>query len=150
MAERRRYTKKQKASAVALATTINPFAASQETGIPRTTILGWMEKPEYDILRQKTRDEMADGFKLLANLALSRLLKQIEDDDVDPRDVAVAMGIATEKFLLLRGEATARTEHRQWTDELDDDEKRKLREWIDSLDDPAATTAEGATPGAEV
>ena len=111
MAEkRRRYTKQQKAAAVGLALTVNPLAAAEGTGIPRTTILGWLDRPEYDILRQKTGQEMAEGFKVLANLAQRRLLKQIEDDEVDPKDVAVAMGIATEKYLLLSGEATARTE----------------------------------------
>lgn len=146
MEKRRRYTKQQKAAAVGLALAVNPLAASQETGIPRTTILGWMDKPEYDILRQKTHEEMADGFKLLANLALNRLVKQIEDDEVDPKDVAVTMGIATEKFLLMSGDVTSRTETRSLADDLNDHERAALKAIL--LEELESGQEEGGDPGA--
>ena len=155
MAERRRYTKKQKAAAVGLALAINPLAASEGTGIPRTTILGWMDRPEYDSLRQKTGAEMSEGFKVLANLAMQRLLKQIEDDEVDPKDVAVAMGIATEKYLLMSGEATSRTESTLLRGKSDHEQQLladvinselERRAYADAVGDQAADTVEEPAP----
>ena len=48
---RRRYTTRTKLTTVLAADMTNPKAASEATGIPRTTILQWMDKPEFEIGR---------------------------------------------------------------------------------------------------
>lgn len=148
---RRRYTRQQKMAAVAEATVNGTEQASVKTGIPRTTILYWLDRPEFVELRNKTREELSDGFKALAHLALTRLMEAINSGDVEPRDLSVALGIATDKHLLMSGEATGRTETRTWTDALDPDKQRKLRDWalerLDELDrrtDDAQGDAQGA------
>lgn len=62
---------------------------------------------------------------------------------MEARDLTILLGVATDKGLLLAGDATSRSETRTWTDDLGDDEKQKLRDWIDSLDDPAPADEPG-------
>lgn len=128
MATRRRYTKREKASAVMAAIASNTTAAAEQTGIPRTTIEYWLERPEFVELRQKTQEERADGMRTLALLAMDRLSALIPT--MEPRDLIVLMGVATEKGQLLGGQATERTEHRDITDGLDDHERAALNEAI--------------------
>lgn len=138
----------ERVTAVALAEVNGVEAASVQTGIPSRTIRVWMDRPEFADLRSKTRDELADGFRAYAHLALTRLMEAAQRGDIEPRDLATSLGIAVDKMLVMRGEATSRTETRTWTDDLNDDEKQRLRDWIDSLDDPATADGQGAPAGA--
>ena len=52
----------------------------------------------------------------------------------------ILLGVSAEKAQLLGGGPTSRTETRTLVDDLDDDEKRRLRDWIDGL--PAGAPAE--------
>src|SRR4030095_14047962 len=101
MAERRRYTKREKAVAVtaALATSIKAAAETQD--IPRKTVEYWVNAPEFAALRQKTREELAEGSMLLAHLAQDALAAKIRAGEVDSRDLAVIYGIAIDKGQLL-------------------------------------------------
>lgn len=151
---RRRYTAAQKIDAVAQAEINGAEQAAEATGIPRTTILYWLDKPEFVALRQKTRDEKRDGYRVIVAKAQQRLVELIPT--MEPRDLTILLGVAQDKDLLLSGDATARSETRTWTDDLNDTEKQRLRDWIDSLDDPATSAGQGETPspatdaGAEV
>ena len=128
MATRRRYTKREKASAVMTALASSTQAASEAKGIPRKTIAYWLESEEFAELRQKTQEERADGMRTLALLAAARLAALIPT--MEARDLIVLMGVATEKGQLLGGQATERTEHRDITDGLDDHERAALNEAI--------------------
>jgi hypothetical protein len=97
----------------------NPLAASEATRIPRTTILGWLDKPEYVTLRQNARAEIAEEAMVVARLAWQALGDAIREGRVEPRELITAAGVATDKASLLSGEATARTEHRD-IDDVDD------------------------------
>lgn len=130
-ATRRRYTKSQKAEAVAEAERSSMTAASERTGIPVTTIDYWMDKPEFAELRSKTREQIAEGSMVLANLAQSELSRKVKAGEVEPRDLAVIYGIAIDKAQLLSGAATSRTETKSLTDGLDDHERQTLRDVID-------------------
>lgn len=101
-------------------------AASDKTGIPRRTISLWMDNPEYAELRQKTREELAEGFKALAHLSMSALLEQVKAGQVDSRDLTILLGVATDKHLLMSGEATSRNESKDITRDLDDHESEVL------------------------
>lgn len=139
---RRRYTNAQRAQAVAEAEVNGLTRASEKTGIPLTTIDYWLDKPEFVELRSKTREEMRDGFRVLVHKAQERLEALVPT--MEPRDLTILLGVATDKGLLLAGDATSRSETRTWTDDLNDDEKQRLRDWIDSLDGPAPVAREGA------
>jgi transposase-like protein len=153
MAERRRYTKAQKAEAVTVALGSSTMAAAEQTGIPRKTLAYWMDDPEYADLRQKTREQIAEGSMVLANLAQAELTRKVKAGEVEPRDLAVIYGIAIDKAQLLAGMATARTETRTLTDGLDDHEKQLLRDLIDGATAESAEAGAGSDPvgvGADV
>jgi hypothetical protein len=57
----RRYTKRQKVTAVLAADMTSVQAAAESTGIPRTTLIHWMDDPEMVELRQKTREQLAEA-----------------------------------------------------------------------------------------
>ena len=144
----------ERIAAVALAELNGAEAASEATGIPRTTIAYWLDLPEFVELRQKTREEMRDGFRVIVHKAQERLTELIPT--MEPRDLTILLGVSTEKALLVGGDATSRSETRTWTDDLNDGEKQRLRDWIDSLDDPASAAGEteaasaSSNTGAEV
>ena len=128
MATHRRYTKREKATVVMAAIASNTAAAAEQTGVPESTIRYWLERPEFVELRAKTQEERADGMRTLALLAMDRLAQLLPT--MEPRDLIVLMGVATEKGQLLAGQATERTEHRDITDGLDDHEREALNEAI--------------------
>lgn len=125
---RRRYTRDQKAQAVLAASASSVLAASEQTGIPRKTIEYWLDKPEFATLRQKSQEDMAEQFRVAAQMALGRLIELIPS--MKAHDLVVLAGVATEKGQLLAGGATARTENVSITDGFDDHEKHALRDAI--------------------
>ena len=126
MTTRRRYAKKDKDSAVMAALASSTLAAADQTGIPESTIRYWLDDPKFAKLREKSDAERAEGFRTLASLAMARLEMLIPT--MEPRDLVVLMGVATEKAALVSGGATARTESRSLTDGMDDHEKAKLKQ----------------------
>lgn len=119
MATHRRYTRKEKAAAVAQATLTSTEAASDTTGIPESTIRYWLDKPEFAELRAKTRDQVADEFWSTIQLGVHRLAELIPRTD-DLQKVSVAVGVLYDKHALLTGSATSRTEARDITGSLSD------------------------------
>jgi hypothetical protein len=116
---RRRYTKAQKAEAVAAATISSTEAASESLGIPRTTIAYWLDQPEFVALRQKTRDQVAEAMWSAIQLGLDEVAKGLRGE-APLRDKATALGILYDKHALLTGGATGRTESRDITGSLAD------------------------------
>lgn len=151
MTERRRYTKRERAEAVAEAEMTTPEAAAEKLGIPRTTILYWRDKPEFVELRQKTREDAAEGWQAIMHLAQARIIATI--DEFEPRDLSVLSGVATDKYLLLTGQATSRSEHTTLTEGMNDHERQVLRDILDGAAAESAPVSEGSDPvgaGAEV
>lgn len=136
MTERRRYTRKQKATAVIAATVSSVAAAAEAQGIPETTLAYWMDRPEYVELRAKTRETIAHETRTLAVKVLSEIERRI--GEFEPRDLSILYGVLTDKGQLLAGEATARTEHRQLAETLDDHEREILSRLIhDAVEETA-------------
>ena len=127
----RRYARTTKAQAIIAAELTSVAAAAQATGIPRRTLDYWLERPEFADLRTKTREVMAEGSFVLAQMAQDSLARKIERDEVEPRDLATIYGIAIDKGQLLSGHATSRQETKDITDTLDDTEREALRNAID-------------------
>jgi tetrahydromethanopterin S-methyltransferase subunit G len=95
-----------------------------------------MDAPEFVQLRQKTREDLAEESRVLAHKALGEITRRI--GEFEPRDLAILYGVLTDKAQLLAGQATARTEHRELSDELDDHERealtRILREAVEKVE----------------
>ena len=127
MATRRRYTKREKAGAVAAATMTSTEAASESTGIPQSTIRYWMDKPEFAELRNKTRDGVAEEFWTAVQVGLHRIADLIPQTE-DLQKVATAVGILYDKHALLTGGATGRTESRALNDLPDSSYVEAIRE----------------------
>ena len=130
MTTHRRYTKRQKLSAVLAADMVGVVAAEEQTGIPESTIRYWMDKPEFAEIRAKTREDLADEIKAVAHLAWQRVASSLASGEMEPRDAIFAAEKATTLQLLMSGEATERTENVSITDGLDDHEKQALGDAI--------------------
>jgi len=112
MSERRRYTKRQKITAIIAADMTSQEAAAEAAGIPRRTLGYWMDDPEFADLRHNAREMMADETLTVARLAWGKLAERIRSGDIETRDLVLATGMATDKAQLLNGGATARSELR--------------------------------------
>ena len=112
---RRRYTKTQKAEAVAAAVVEGQTAAAERRGIPLTTLNQWFNSPEYVELRSKTNQDVADQFWAVIQLGLQRVQELIPVAE-DLAKVSTAVGILYDKHALLTGSATSRSEHRDLPD----------------------------------
>ena len=131
MAERRRYTKRQKAAAVVTAELSSTMAAAEAHHIPESTLRYWLDDPQFANLRAKTREDAAEGFDVLMHMAQGRLRELIPT--MEARDLTILLGVATEKAQLLSGQPTSRSETRALTDGLDDHEKAALRKVVDDV-----------------
>lgn len=120
MATHRRYTRKEKAEAVAAATLSNATAASEALGIPETTIRYWLDDPQFVELRSKTRDDVGEQFWAAIQMGLKEVANGLRDPLAPLRDKATALGILYDKHALLTGGATARSESRDLTGTMAD------------------------------
>jgi transposase-like protein len=127
---RRRYTTKEKLSAVLAADMVGLNAAAKQTGIAKQTIDYWMDRPEFGQFRTKAREDMAEEIKVVAHLAWQMAAEALRSGRMEPRDILFAAEKATNLQLLMTGEATSRTETRSLTDDLDDHEAEVLGELI--------------------
>ena len=127
----RRYTKRQKTTVVIAAEMSSVAAASEASGIPESNIRRWRDDPVLVELGAKTREEVADGFRMLTGLAIDRLAVLVPT--MEPRDLIILAGVGVDKGQLLSGEATSRTETKALTDGMDDHEREALRKVIDEI-----------------
>jgi transposase-like protein len=125
----RRYTARQKASAVTMALISNASAAAEQTGIPERNIRRWQDDPEMAEYAAKTREEIAEEARALGVKVLAEIKDRLKE--FDPKDLSILWGILTDKSQLLAGQATSRTETRDITATLDDHEQAALRHAID-------------------
>lgn len=131
MATRRRYTKADKVAAVVAAAMSTPTAAAEAMHVPETNIRRWRDDPELAEYGAKTREEIAEGSRMIAALAVDKIADAIRNDRFEPRDLLVAFGLAVDKSQLLGGQATSRTE--TVTSGMDDHEREALRRVLDSV-----------------
>jgi hypothetical protein len=117
---RRRYTRVEKASAIVAAEASSVLAAAEAKGIPESTLRYWMDRPEFASLRENAREAIAQEAQVVARLAWQKLGEALANNELDPRDLVMAAGMATDKAQLLNGGATARAENRDITGTLSD------------------------------
>jgi len=125
-------TQAQKADAVGLSEVIGIRPAARELGVPESSIRTWREQPALAQLRAEKRDEVAADVWAGFQRGVHRTVELMAKTE-DLAKVAIATGILYDKYALMSGGATSRTEQRSVTDDLSDDEKQRLRDWIDGL-----------------
>jgi hypothetical protein len=128
MPTRRRYTKREKVTAVIAADMSSAAAAARKLRIPERNIQRWQDDPEMAPYVAKTREDLAEESRVIAHMALAEIRKRIAD--FEPPALVTLYGVTTDKTLLLTGEATSRSEHTELPAPFDDEEKRALREAI--------------------
>ena len=142
MAYQRR-DKRVKLAAVMAAEMSGLTVASEQTGIPKSTLAYWMDDPELAQIRAKTRDELADEIKVVAHLAWQRIVRALRTGEMEPRDAIFAAEKATSLQILMTGGATARSEVRDITGTLADaDVAEVIRAAEDLLGGSADRTAQ--------
>ena len=132
MAERRKYTAKQRANAVGIAVVEGVTAAERTTGIPKETVQYWTQKPEFVQLRTTAREVVVEQLWIGIQVGIEELTKGLQSD-APVNHKAAAFEALAERYALLNGEATTRTETRTLTDGLDDHEKAALRSVLDDV-----------------
>lgn len=148
MAARRRYAKKEKLAAVMAAEMAGLTQASEQTGIPKSTLAYWMERPEFAQVRTKTREDLADEIKVVAHMAWQAIAESLRQGTMEPRDAIFAAEKATSLQLLMSGDATSRTESRDISGTLSDAEVREAIREAGRLAAPAGAS-EAATDSPE-
>ena len=118
-------------------------AAAEASGVPRSTLRHWLDDPEMAPYRHKAREALAEEMTVIARLAAQKLAEAIRRGDLEPRDLIMAAGMATDKSQLLTGQATGRLETRDLTDTLDDHERATLRDILDGVLAETATAGPG-------
>ena len=116
MTTRRTYTNRERAKAVGIAVVTGVSEAERQTGIPKETIHYWTDKPEFAHLRTRARELVADDMWTGVQIGLRAVIEGLQNPDAPLRDKAQALGIVYDRFALLSGEATTRSEHRDITD----------------------------------
>jgi transposase-like protein len=142
MAARRRYTKSEKVAAIVAAAASSTLAASEQTGVPESTLRYWMDDPKFAIYRENAREAMAEEARVVARMAWSALAAAIQSGELEGRDLVMAAGMATDKSQLLNGAATSRTEARDITGSLSDSDL------IEAVRTAERLTTAGGTPEA--
>ena len=141
MATRTRRTATEKAHAVGVALAVGVSEAERRTGIPKNSIQHWVTRPEFVQLRTSARAMVLEQW--WAGIQEGAVSLMADMTGTAPlRDKAAAFSALVDRYALLAGEATSRTESKTLTDDLDDTEKQRLRDWIDGL--AAATSPEVA------
>ncbi len=126
---RRRYTRKQKITAVIAAEMTTNVAAAEALGTNESTVRYWMDDPQFAIYREKAREELGPEGIALAHNVLGEIKRRLPE--FEPRDLSTLLGILVDKAQLVTGQATSRTETKKLTDEMPPDALDALSDEID-------------------
>ena len=119
-----------RARALGIAVVEGVPVASEQTGIPERTIRLWQESAEYAELRQRTKEQAVEEWWAIVQRGFRKTAELLEGT-TDSQRAATATAIIADKMLLIRGDATSRTETRSLSDVLDDHERAILSSVID-------------------
>ena len=129
-----------RAEAVGLASVKGVRAASRDTGLPVASISSWMHSPEFEQLRTRKKEEVAQTVWATFQKGVERVGELIPQTD-DALKVATAAAILFDKFALMTGAATERHETRELLNDFADGEKEALEQWLHDLAKERANAA---------
>lgn len=110
----RRYTRQEKAEAVAEVTRTSLTATSERRKVAINTLKYWYDHEDFADVRNKTREELAEGSVAMALIAQGELVRRIRSGDISDQALVAAYGVGIDKGQLLSGRATERTESHEW------------------------------------
>ena len=142
-------TRRERSTAVVLADALNSAdEAGRRLGIPGRTIRRWREDPELADLVLKTREETSDDVKVAMVLAWELIIQRLKAADIETKDLIVLGGVAFDKHQLATGGATARTEQRDITGSLSDDDVIAAVREADAIASASGTSTQDQEPAA--
>ena len=127
---RRSYTRSQRAEIVGNAEVIGIRPAARKARVPESTIRHWRVTPEMAQLRAEKREDVAADVWAAFQMGVRRVMELLPLTD-DLQKVATAAGIIYDKYALLSGGATSRSESRELPVEFDDHEAKLMRDVLD-------------------
>ncbi len=133
---RKRRTRSQKAVIVGEAEIIGVRPAARKAHVAESSVRYWRDSEDFAQLRAEKKEDVAADVWAAFQKGVRRIV-QLMDTTEDMGKVAVASGILFDKFALMSGEATSRTETKTLTDGMDDHERETLRRILDEVNEPA-------------
>ena len=127
---RRRYTKRQKAELVGRAEVEGVRPTARAARVPVSTLESWRTRSEFAQMRTEKREEVIADLYAVFQQGVRRIADLLPVTD-DMSKVAIATGIIYDKFALMSGQVTARTELLNPTEGMNDGEKQALSDAID-------------------
>lgn len=127
---------------MALASVSSTRGAAEAAGIPPSTLQYWMDDPQFAHLRTQSRERVAEEFWATIQVGVREVARGLTDPDASLRDKAVALGVVYDKFALMTGGATNRSENRDITGSISDGE---LAAAVRAAEAVLADTGEGRT-----
>ena len=124
---RRRYDAKTRAKASGIAVVEGVTEAERQTGIPKETIHYWT-KTEFAHLRTTAREVVVDQFWIALQVGLREVLKGISGE-APLKEKSDALRTIADRYALLTGSATSRTENRELNDLPDSAYVEAIREY---------------------
>ena len=134
---RRRYSDTEKADAVGRAAIIGPVRAARELSIPARNVSAWMADPRFAAVREASHEQILGTLRSAAAAGVDELLRVIRDPKAADRDKVRAAEVALDRYQLMSGGATERTENLNV--EVDGgpitsrDIREELRTWMDVI-----------------
>lgn len=114
--------------ALGIAVVDGPKAASDQTGIPESTVRSWMDTDEFAQLRNRTKEAVAEEWWAIVQEGMRRV-RELLPDSTDIQKTATATAIIADKMLLIRGEPTS-IAHLNLAEGMDDHERELLSDAI--------------------
>ena len=115
----RKYSTRTRAKAVGIAVVEGVTAAERQTGIPKNTIQYWTQKPEFVHLRTTAREDVIEQLWIGIQVGIEEVTAGLRGTG-NVHHKAMALQTLAERYALLTGGATARTEARDITGTITD------------------------------
>jgi hypothetical protein len=131
----KRYSAKAKAEAVGAASVLGQAEASRVLDVPTTSLNRWYNDARFGMYRDAKKPDLEEAFWVGIQVGLKSVVEGF-DSDAPLGQKAVAFGVIYDKYALITGQATARTE--ALTAGLNDHERETLNRVIhDVVAEPA-------------
>lgn len=105
---------------------------ARKAGVPVSTLEHWRQHGEMAQLRTQKREDVAADVWAVFQAGVRRIQELLPITE-DMGKVAVATGIIYDKYALMSGQATTRSETKALTEGLQDHEKEALRRLLDEI-----------------